>query len=246
MAENNDKRMKGVCEFCGMVQEVKWVGGMLMCEDCEIKNQKSKNDQTEDKIIGYMGTKKLIRRFYIKDSKQYKQPELIWIEEKMKETQKEQNKQNENKVEISYSIHIDDFPEELIKILLEHNVKFQVWENHELKKEFDDTPEELPVVYIDLEIYNKLKKLCEITGISLEDIANTELKAFLSDNISDEPLIFLDKYLGFKNIKDPIPIIEKMNEVVNLGEDYVAWLKTIDLNAYVDNWNHPLKKLKKI
>ena len=147
----------------------------------------------------------------------------------------------------SYMIRIErkEFPKDVIDLLKKNNVKFRVWENRIFKKEFDDTPEELSVVYIDSEIYKKLKKVSEITGIPMEDIANTEIKGFLRDYVSDEPLIFLDKYLGFKNIKDPISIIEKLNDVVNISEEYIEWLKTIDLNAYVDNWNNPLKNLKK-
>ncbi len=147
----------------------------------------------------------------------------------------------------SYMIRIErkEFPKDVIDLLKKNNVKFRVWENRIFKKEFDDTPEELSVVYIDSEIYKKLKKVSEITGIPMEDIANTEIEGFLRDHVSDEPLLFLDKYIGFKNIKNPISIIEKLNDVVNISEEYIEWLKTIDLNAYVDNWNNPLKNLKK-
>ena len=169
-------------------------------------------------------------------------------EEELLQSEQDKNAEivNISKVtdEFVYLIETKKYPEEVIKILKEKNISFDITKIHDLTKESNVQEEEIPLIEIDLKIFRKLKKLLEITGIPIEDIANTEIKGFLRDHVSEEPLIFLDKYLGFKNVKDPISVIEKLNDVVNISEEYIEWLKSIDLNAYVDDWNNPLKTIK--
>lgn len=147
------------------------------------------------------------------------------------------NNQNDEKIEISYSIYIKEFPEELIKILQDHNIKFQVWENQELKEENYDPNEELPFVEINPEVYQKVKKISEITGISMKDMASNELDHLLTDHIPEEPFIFLDTHLGIENVKNPIEIIEQLKEIVNIDNRYFEALKTVDPIKYVKEWN---------
>jgi len=96
---------------------------------------------------------------------------------------------------------------------------------------------EYVIIEVELEIYQKLKKLSEITGISVEDIASAELGDFFY-SIGDIPVIFLDRHLGIKNIKNPIEMLEKMDEVINIGSKYLEELKTKDLVKYVEDWHN--------
>ena len=101
------------------------------------------------------------------------------------------------------------------------------------------------MVEIDPELYQKLKKISEITGIPIKDMADNELDHILTDFLPDEPLIFLDKYLGIENVKDPIGIIEQLSQIINFGEKYIESLKTVDPIEYVKNWGNFLKKSNK-
>lgn len=148
-----------------------------------------------------------------------------------------ENNQKEEIIELSYSIHIEEFPEELIKILQDNNIKFQVWKNQELKEEYYDPEEESPLVEIDKELYQKLKKISEITGIPLGDMASNELSHLLTDFIPEEPFIFLDIHLGIENVKNPIEIIEQLKEIVNIGDKHFETLRIMDPVKYVKEWN---------
>lgn len=185
MSEKNQKREKGVCESCGTVQEVKWVGGTLMCEVCEKKHQKK------------------------------------------------------DMFEISYMVHIErkKFPKKIIEILKKNNVNFGIWELYNQKAEYYDPEEEVPLVEIELELYQKLKKISEITGIPIEDMASNELNHLLTDFIPEDPFIFLDAHLGIENVKNPIEIIEQLKEIVNIGDKYFEALKIMDPVKYVKEWN---------
>lgn len=97
--------------------------------------------------------------------------------------------------------------------------------------------EEVPLIAVEPEIYQKLKKLSEITGISVKDIASAELgDSFYS--IGDIPVVFLDRHLGIKNIKNPIEMLEKMDEVINIGSKHLEGLKTKDLIKHVKDWHN--------
>ncbi|KKN63007.1 hypothetical protein LCGC14_0506470 [marine sediment metagenome] len=146
----------------------------------------------------------------------------------------------EEMFEISYIIHIErkEFPNDIIKLLKEHNIKFEIWKNRILKKEYDNSPEELSCVSLDPEINNKLKKLSKITGISIENIVSAELGDFLY-SVGDQPLIFLDRHLGIENIEKPFEMLEKMNDIINIGESYLEQLKTQDLVKYTEKVVNP-------
>ena len=144
--------------------------------------------------------------------------------------------------DISYMLLIESkaSPKDIIELLKKNNVKFEAWKNYTLKKEYDDSPDDLSCVSLEPEIYNKLKKLSEITGIPIEDIVSAELGDFLY-SVGDQPLIFLDRHLGIENIEKPFEMLEKMNDVINIGESYLEQLKTQNLVKYVEKWHNPSK-----
>jgi len=94
------------------------------------------------------------------------------------------------------------------------------------------------------EIYQKLEKLSNITKIPIKDIASAELGEFFY-SIGAIPIIFLDRHLGIKNIKNPISMLEKMNEFIDIRQEYIELLKTKDLVKHIKDWYNPLKKTKK-
>ena len=143
---------------------------------------------------------------------------------------------------ISYMINIErkEFPKDVIELLKKNNVKFGVWNLYNLKTEYEDSPDELSVISLDPENYNKLKKLSEITGIPMKDIVSAELGDFFY-SVGDIPIIFLDRHLGIDNIEKPIEMLEKMDKVINIGDKYLNWLKTQDLIKHVENWHNPSK-----
>ena len=145
--------------------------------------------------------------------------------------------------EISYVIHIErkESPNDIIELLKKHNIKFGIWKIKDFKIEFDEPYEELPLVTVEKELYNKLKKLSEITGIPVEDIASKELEDFFY-SVGDIPVIFLDRYLGIENIENPIEMLEKMNKVIDIRNKHLNWLKTQDLVEHVKKWHNLLKK----
>ncbi len=154
------------------------------------------------------------------------------------------NKDKRKEFEISYSIYIKEFPTDIITLLREKNVKFEVWENKELKKEYYDPKEEVPLIEVDKEIYEKLNKLSEITGILVEDIASRELGDFFY-SVGDYPVNFLDRHLGIENIENPIEMLSKMKDVINIPEKYLESLKTKeDLIKEIEEWYKPFKRPK--
>lgn len=158
-----------------------------------------------------------------------------------------ENNQIDEMCKISYLIHIEkkEYPKELIELLKKNNIEFEALQVMRLQKEYDDSPEELSYIALDNEIYNKLKKISEITGIPMGDMASNELEHMLTDTLPEIPLIFLDAHLGIENVENPFEMLEKMNEVINIGDKYLNWLKTQDPVKYVEEWKHPLKDFKK-
>ena len=140
-----------------------------------------------------------------------------------------------------------EYNPEIINWLKERNYKYKIetyrdFSPYQTKEEIN---EEYPLVEIDPELYQKIKKISEITGIPIKDMTSEELDHILTDFLPDEPLIFLDKYLGIENVKNPIEIIEQLKEIVNIGENYFEFLKTVDPIEYVKNWGNFLKKSNK-
>lgn len=97
---------------------------------------------------------------------------------------------------------------------------------------------ESPLIEVDPERYQKLKKLSNITGISIKDIVSIEMGDFFY-SVGDIPVIFLDRHLGIKNIKNPIGMLEQMNDIINIAPKYLEELKNKDLVKHVENWHNP-------
>ncbi|MFW9878788.1 MAG: hypothetical protein ACFFG0_37390 [Candidatus Thorarchaeota archaeon] len=135
-----------------------------------------------------------------------------------------ENNQVKEEVNWSYIIEFAEYPEEIIKLLKERKITFKAWKTHYLEEEFDDNDEELPFVELEPEIYQKVKKLSEITGISMEDIVSKELGDFFF-SVGDQIAIFLDRHLGIENIKNPIETIRNLQDLFNIPKRYVKSLK---------------------
>jgi len=145
-------------------------------------------------------------------------------------SKKKDNKTIESKIRISYKI-FSDCSKKLINFLKDNKIKFQTWQLKELAEPDDLEPsEESAFVEVEPEIYQRVKKLSEVTGIPV------------FNSVGDIPVIFLDRHLGIKNIKKPIEMLEKMDDIINIGSEYLEDLKTMDLVKHVENWCKPFKR----
>lgn len=155
-------------------------------------------------------------------------------------------KLNKNIEHTGYMITINKVPgiekilDKLRMFFIQNSVEFETLRVLGLKEGSYDPEEEVPLIEVESEIYQKLNKLTKITGISIKDIASKELGDFFY-SVSDIPLIFLDRHLGIRNIKNPIEMLEKMNKFIDIRQDYIESLKTKDLVKYVNDWHNPLK-----
>lgn len=135
---------------------------------------------------------------------------------------------------------IEKILDNLRTLFKQNSVEFEMLRMWQLKKEFRDPEEEASFIEIESEIYMKLKKLSAITGIPIKDIASAEFGDFFN-SVGDIPVIFLDRHLGIENIKNPKEMLEKMDEVINIGSKYLEILKAKDLIKHVEVWHNPLK-----
>ena len=135
---------------------------------------------------------------------------------------------------------IEKILDKLRTLFRQNSVEFEMLRILELKEGSYDLEEEVLLIEVESEIYQKLKKLSAITGIPVKDIASAEFVSFF-DSVGDIPVIFLDRHLGIENVKNPIEMLEKMDEVMNIGSEYIEELKTKDLVKHVENWHNPLK-----
>lgn len=155
-------------------------------------------------------------------------------------------KQHKNIEYPEYLITIKNVPgiekilKNLRKFFIQNSVEFEMLRCLGLKEGSYDSEEEASLIEVESEIYQKLKKLSAITGIPIKDIASAELGSFF-ESVGDIPVIFLDRHLGIENVKNPIEMLEKMDEVMKIGSEYIEELKTKDLVKHVENWHNPLK-----
>lgn len=146
---------------------------------------------------------------------------------------------------ISYVIETEEYPEGIIKMLKEKGISFKALKIHNLKQTQEEIDELIPLVEIDLELYQKLNKLSEITGIPVKEIISKEFEVFFF-SIGDQIAIFLDHHLGIENIKNPIEIIRNLKDLLNISERYLDSLKKKDdLLKEIGEWKHPCKTITK-
>ena len=114
------------------------------------------------------------------------------IEIELDHDKQKDNKSIENQIEITYDIHLK-CSKKAIRLLKENNIKFQVWENHELKdlqelNEEDHEPlEKMIFVSIPEKLYNELDKLCKINNLNTDEkIINLLGESVFSAEISNE------------------------------------------------------------
>lgn len=138
-----------------------------------------------------------------------------------------------------------EYPKEIVEKLKKANIPFEVKKAYGLKEEYDnDINEDLSYIPIKKELYNKLEQISKIVGCSLEDIANDELTTAFESTMRDDPFVFLDSVIGIRNIEDPYSIVEKLKDVLNISEDNLIWLKTIDPVKYIEYWKAPTPQNK--
>ena len=155
------------------------------------------------------------------------------------------NNRNEDMFKTLFEIQTKDYPKEIIGFMKERNIPFKAWKIHDFKQDQQEIDEELPLVEVDLEIYQKLKKLSEITRIPIVEIVSKELGDFFY-SVGDIPVIFLDRHLGIENIEKPIKMLKNLKALLHISERYLESLKTKeDLLKEIEEWNHPLKNIKK-
>jgi len=97
-------------------------------------------------------------------------------------------------------------------------------------------PEELSYVPIDKDVFEKLKHVCKITNIPMKEIITEEIRQLLDGFIRENPLVFLNSFIGIENIEDPIAIVRKLKSVVNIPDDWMKELETTDPIEYVKKW----------
>jgi len=97
-------------------------------------------------------------------------------------------------------------------------------------------PEELSYVPIDNDVFEKLKQVCDITKIPMGEIITEEIRQILDGFIRENPLVFLNSFIGIENIEDPISIVRKLKPVVNIPDDWMKDLETTDPIDYVKKW----------
>jgi len=137
------------------------------------------------------------------------------------------------------------FDPETKKVLEKNKIPFTIEEITSLPEAKEEITKEFPLVSINEELYQKLKQLSEITGISLEDIANEEFEHFINDYIKDSPFHFLDNFLGIENVKDPLSVVKKIKDIANISEDFIEYLKNMDPIQYVKDPNYIENLVKK-
>ncbi|MFW9872665.1 MAG: hypothetical protein ACFFG0_06140 [Candidatus Thorarchaeota archaeon] len=141
-----------------------------------------------------------------------------------KKGEEEVDNQNEEMFKTLFEIETKDYPKDVIDFMNKKNISFKAWKIHELKEDLAEIDEELPFVELNPELYQKVKKLSEITGISMEDIVSKELDDFLF-SVGDQIAIFLDRHLGIENIKNPIEMIRNLKELLHIPKRYIEALK---------------------
>ena len=132
---------------------------------------------------------------------------------------------------------------ETVKLLIEKRIKYEihVYKDYSPYQTKEEIEEIIPFVEIKKEVYDKIKRISEITGIPLKNIITEEIDGVIEAQIKDEPLVFLDAYLGIENIKDPISLIEKFKDIVKISDKFFEYLKTVDPIEYIEKWYHPSK-----
>lgn len=132
---------------------------------------------------------------------------------------------------------LSNYDAEIKKRLDELKIHYELWEVVRAIEDKEEIECECPVIPIDKEIYSKLKKICEITGISMKTIATDEFTTLLFDHIAENPIVFLDMYLGIKNIRDPISIVRKLKPVVDISEKYMEEIENTDPMFWINRYN---------
>lgn len=120
------------------------------------------------------------------------------------------------------------FSEEVIKFLEKHRIPYEEYTIIHLPEVKEEKDNHSPLVEIDKDIYNKFKKITEITGIQIEKIINTELDDAITCFIRDDPFSFLDRYIGLENIENPMTFIYKMKEIAEIPDDLIEYLEKIE------------------
>lgn len=128
-------------------------------------------------------------------------------------------------------------------IELEHYFKTSIVDNEILKcisyieDEVDTECKDTHYVPIEEGLSKKLYQISKITGIPVKEIVNNELGGLLSDHMRENPIVFLDSYLGIKNIKDPISMVKTLKPIIDIPDDYMKEIENTDPMFYINRYN---------
>ena len=142
------------------------------------------------------------------------------------------------KCKVDFSIRTK-FASEVVDYLKQNKIAYQVLETETFIEDPEDTIKEQAYVPIAKDLYDKLVRVCEITGIPLEQIINAEIGTLLNDHAREDPIYFLENFLGIENVKDPIAIARKLQPILNIPESWIKNLEQVDPVQYI-------KKIKNI
>lgn len=153
--------------------------------------------------------------------------------------------QNEKCIsEILIRICTKDYSKEVFNFMEEKKIPFKAWKIHQFKEEFNNIDEDLNLIEVDPDIYQKLKKLSEITGIPIGAIVSMEMGDFFF-SVGDNPVIFLNRHLRIENIENPIEMLKIMKDLIHIPENYLESLKSReDLIREIEMWKNPLNSNK--
>lgn len=143
------------------------------------------------------------------------------------------------KYKIEYVINLKYSPE-TVKLLKKRKIPYTIWKNTIIIEDEEDELDSSHYVPIEEELSDKLYQISKITGISVKEMISEEIRGLLFDHAAENPYIFLENFLGFENVKDPLSIVKQLQPILNIPEKYMKELETTDPIEYLKKWN-PLK-----
>lgn len=110
------------------------------------------------------------------------------------------------KIVINYDIHVEDF-------LILNEINHSVCSFESIIKTEEDKNYEAPVVGFTDELYAKLKKIANLTGLTVEKLVTSVIEQGILDAIKIAPELFLQDMNCSEKINENPSIIEKLQKV---------------------------------
>jgi len=126
---------------------------------------------------------------------------------------------------------------EIIEFFRKNNIPFEAFKEFSFFEDKSCEEDTTNYVPIDKELHDKLYQISKITGIPVKEMVNNELGGLLSDHMRENPIVFLDSYLGIKNIKDPISMVKALKPIIDIPDDYMKEIENTDPMFYINRYN---------